>query len=114
MIINENDLRKIIRDYLIENIDESSNQAKNARGMGLEYLYALLQPVIVSGANLPVKQIELPHHIAREEELDISLDSDKLKDKGSDIDRSDYLNTDLYTASIEDYDTNDDLNLFDK
>lgn len=113
MLINEYKLRLLIRDYLIESIKESSSQTKNAKGMGLEYLYALLQPAVIAGADLPLRQIELPHHIVRDEELDLSLD--KLKDKGSDIDNPDEIETDVYVADMEDYQQSDnDLKIFDR
>jgi len=113
MLIDEYKLRLMIRNYLIESIEESSNQTKNAKGMGLEYLYALLQPAVVAGADLPLKQIELPHHRVRDEELDLSLST--LKDKGSDIDKPDDIETDIYIADLEDYQQDDnDLRIFDR
>lgn len=111
MIVTERKLRLMIRQGILESFSESSSKA--SKSLGLEYLYALLQPIAVDMNNLDLPKIELPAHYAREEELASS--EDELKDKGSEI-RSlddDDVDHDVYNIDIPIQDTSvtDDLSI---
>ena len=84
MILTEEKLRIIIRAALIESLSKF-RPSKAAKGLGAEYLYALLQPTLIDTGNLDLTKIELPvHQQAQREEEDISFE-DELKNKGADI-----------------------------
>ena len=110
MILNEEKLRPLVRQALQEAI---KNPQGTARGLGLEYLYALLQPAMIDVANLDLQKIHLPHHQAREE---IVLDDEEeLKDHGSEIDKPEKSSDiDTYMVDINPQDFSDELSLLKK
>jgi hypothetical protein len=80
MILSENEIRVLIRTAIAESIKR--NNSKTGKGLGMEYLYALLQPALIDMGNLEMTKIELPSHYTQEEWV---YPEDELKDKGAEI-----------------------------
>ena len=83
MVLTEKTIRMLIRNALNEAI---SDRGQIGKGLGAEYLYALLQPAIIDTGNLDLQKITLPPHQQREE-LVVDDEETQLKDKGSEIDK---------------------------
>ncbi len=96
MILSENEIRVLIRAAIAESI--KYNKSKTGKGLGMEYLYALLQPALIDMGNLDMAKIELPSHYTQEE---WEFPEDKLKDKGSEIRKKpSTIKHDVYDADI--------------
>ena len=109
MILTEDKLRHIIREALEEAIKDHGVRA--AKGLGAEYLYALLQPALIDTGNLDLAKIELPVHHPQEDVVEYE---GELKDMGSEIrGKDDVIDYDIHTADVPELNLNpeDDLKI---